>query len=145
MSDQSKDREESTSFLPQFEKRGGLLPVIVQDAVSKEVLMLGYANPLALERTRQTGLATFWSTSRNQLWTKGETSGDTLKVQEIRVDCDQDALLYIVTLEGSGVCHTKGPDNQARYSCFFRRLNASSADSLTFLPGTFREETEKSQ
>jgi phosphoribosyl-AMP cyclohydrolase len=145
MTDQSRDREESTSFLPQFDKRGGLLPVIVQDADSREVLMLGYANSLALERTRQTGLATFWSTSRNQLWTKGETSGDTLKIQEIRVDCDQDALLYLVSLEGSGVCHTKGPDNQARYSCFFRTLDTQRVNTLTFLPGTFREETEKNQ
>lgn len=145
MSDEGMDLEESTDFQPQFEKRGGLLPVVVQDATTKEVLMLGYVNPQALEQTRKTGLATFWSTSRNQLWTKGETSGDTLRIQELRVDCDQDAILYLVTLAGSGVCHTKGPNNQARSSCFYRSLKPQSIEGLTFLPGTSREEKGKTQ
>jgi phosphoribosylamine--glycine ligase len=108
--------------MPQFRKRGGLLPVIVQEASSGDVLMLGYADPSALAESRRSGYATFWSTSRNTLWTKGETSGDRLRIEEIRVDCDQDALLYRVTLEGSGVCHTRSTTGETRRRCFYRRL-----------------------
>lgn len=114
--------EEGESMLPQFEKRGGLLPVIVQDAESGEVLMLAYSNRTALERTRATGQAWFWSTSRNDMWRKGETSGNTLRVRDILVDCDQDALLYRVTVQGSGVCHTVNTEGNARRRCFYRSL-----------------------
>lgn len=94
----------------------GLVPVIAQDAASGEVLMLAWANAEALIRTEETGLATFWSRSRNELWTKGLTSGNRLRVVEIRLDCDGDAVLYRVTPEGPA-CHT------GRRSCFFRRLD----------------------
>jgi len=115
-----------------FKKRGGLLPVIVQESQSLKVLMLGYTNREALDETLSTGLATFFSTSRNELWTKGKTSGDYLAVDEIRVDCDEDALIYFVTLKGSGACHTKNKKGLHRTSCFFRKIDQ---DQLILLPG----------
>ena len=115
--------EDTDVLMPQFRKRGGLLPVVVQEAASGEVLMLGYANRPALEKTLATGSATFWSTSRGELWTKGETSGNRLRVTEIRIDCDQDALLYRVQREGGGVCHTTNTAGEARRSCFYRSVS----------------------
>ncbi|MEM1135810.1 MAG: phosphoribosyl-AMP cyclohydrolase [Bacteroidota bacterium] len=114
--------EETQQLQLNFEKRGGLIPVIVQDAESKEILMLGYANKAAFEESVHSKLATFWSTSRNELWTKGKTSGDYLEIKEIRVDCDQDALIYIVRKKGLGACHTKNSKGETRNSCFYRRL-----------------------
>ncbi len=125
--------EETQKLALNFEKRGGLLPVIVQDRQTKEILMLGYANRAAFEETVNTGLATFWSTSRQELWIKGKTSGDYLKIQEIRTDCDQDALVYLVTPQGVGACHTKNSQGQTRKSCFYRKLNQEK--KLDFLEG----------
>jgi phosphoribosyl-AMP cyclohydrolase len=88
-----------------WKKMNGLMPVIVQDARSKEVLMLAYANREALENTLKTGKGTYWSRSRKELWVKGETSGHTQKVLRVVVDCDYDTLLYVVEQEGP-VCHT---------------------------------------
>lgn len=105
---------------PDFSKRNGLLPVIVQDRESKKVLMLGYSDEAALQKTLSTRMATFWSTSRQSLWTKGETSGDYLYVHEVWIDCDQDALLYLVEMQGQGVCHTRNAAGLARRSCFYR-------------------------
>ena len=116
--------EEGTLPMVQFAKRGGLVPVVVQDTGSGTVLMVAYTNREAFETTRSTGYATFWSTSRNALWTKGETSGDYLSVNEIRLDCDQDALLYLVTPTG-GVCHTTNRSGAHRRRCFYRRLGPS--------------------
>ena len=124
--------EEGTSLMPQFAKRGGLLPVAVQETATGRVLMLASVNEEALNKTFETGLATFWSTSRNQLWTKGETSGDYLKIDEILVDCDQDALVYKVTLAGSGVCHTFNQYVEHRRACFYRTVNMESKN-LEFL------------
>ena len=95
------DLEEELEFRPQFDKRGGLLPVAVQEIETGQLLMLASINEEALQKTIKTGLATFWSTSRNRLWTKGETSGDALRVDNILIDCDQDALVYQVTLIGN--------------------------------------------
>ena len=100
----------------QFEKGGGLLPAIIQDATSGEVLMLGFMNPKAFEQTRRTGDVVFFSRTRNRLWKKGEQSGHVLKVRELRVDCDSDALLVRVDAVGPGVCH------EGYGSCFFRRV-----------------------
>ncbi|WP_040664487.1 bifunctional phosphoribosyl-AMP cyclohydrolase/phosphoribosyl-ATP diphosphatase HisIE [Nafulsella turpanensis] len=90
---------------PDFDKGNGLLPVIIQDATTAKVLMLGYMNAEALERTQQEGKVTFWSRSKNRLWTKGETSGNFLLVEEIKIDCDQDTLLVKVRPQGPA-CHT---------------------------------------
>jgi len=99
-----------------------VLPVVVQDADSLEVLILAYANEIALQKTIETGIASFWSTSRNRLWVKGETSGDTLEVVDIRVNCEQNSLLFLVRPQGEGACHTKGCDGKARRSCYYRSL-----------------------
>jgi phosphoribosyl-AMP cyclohydrolase len=90
-----------------FTKLNGLVPAIIQDAESGEVLMLGFMNDAALAMTRETGFATFYSRSRQKLWMKGETSGNTLAVRQILVDCDDDTVLVKVTRLGDGnVCHT---------------------------------------
>lgn len=101
--------------LSKLKFNGGLIPVVVQDANTKEVLMVAYANEEALRKTLATGYAHYWSRSRNKLWMKGETSGNTQKIVEIRVDCDCDTLLYLVEQKGNA-CHT------GERSCFFRRL-----------------------
>ena len=99
-----------------FEKASGLIPAIVQDATNGEILMLGFMNREALAKTQQTGFVTFFSRSRQKLWTKGETSGQKLLLRELRVDCDLDAVLVRAELEGGAVCH------EGYRSCFFRRL-----------------------
>ena len=115
-------REEGQALLLDFEKRGGLLPVVVQEVGSGEILMLAYADRDALRTTMRHGYAAFYSTSRRRSWVKGEQSGNRLKVVEIRVDCDQDALVYRVQLEGAGACHTKNALGNPRRSCFYRTV-----------------------
>jgi phosphoribosyl-AMP cyclohydrolase len=88
-----------------FEKSGGLVPIIVQDANTKDVLTLAYSNKESLELTKKTGNSWFYSRSRNKLWMKGEESGNTQKVKEILVDCDSDAIIYLVEPSGPA-CHT---------------------------------------
>jgi phosphoribosyl-AMP cyclohydrolase len=107
-----------------FEKEGGLIPAIVQEASTGEVLMLGYMNGEALARTTETGFVTFYSRSRKKLWTKGETSGQRLLLRDVRVDCDRDALLVRAELCGSAVCH------EGYRSCFFRQLEANGELSI---------------
>ena len=90
-----------------FSKLNGLIPAVVQDETSGEVLMVGFMNAEALERTQASGYATFFSRTRNTLWTKGETSGNRLKVTQVLTDCDEDTVLLKVAREGDGnVCHT---------------------------------------
>lgn len=108
-----------------------VLPAIAQDAKTGEVLIVGYANELALQTARECGMATFWSTSRNELWIKGKTSGDFLKIEEIRVNCEQNSILYRVIPAGKGACHTKNADGLARSGCYYRRLKADG--SLEFV------------
>jgi phosphoribosyl-AMP cyclohydrolase len=88
-----------------FKKGNGLIPVVVQDATSKKVLMLAYANEEALAKTLKTGYAHYWSRSRQKLWMKGETSGHTQKIKRVVADCDYDTLLYVVEQKGPA-CHT---------------------------------------
>ena len=123
---EKEELEEGLTLALQFEKRGGLLPVIVQEVQSGSILMQGYVNRAAIEKTLKTGYATFWSTSRNALWTKGESSGDYLRVKAIYTDCDQDALLYQVELLGNGVCHTRSSNGKTRKSCFYRQIDWQS-------------------
>jgi phosphoribosyl-AMP cyclohydrolase len=101
-----------------FEKGEGLVPVIVQDSSTKEILMLGYANREAIIKTVETGYAHFWSRSRKRIWMKGETSGNTLRVEEIMIDCDGDAVIYVAKPSGP-VCHT------GSRSCFYRGYRVS--------------------
>ena len=108
-----------------FAKAGGLIPAIIQDQRTGEVLMLGFMNAESLAETRRTGEAVFFSRSRNKLWKKGESSGHVLQVKELRVDCDLDALLVRVDPVGPGVCH------EGYRSCFFRRLDADGRAEVT--------------
>jgi phosphoribosyl-ATP pyrophosphohydrolase/phosphoribosyl-AMP cyclohydrolase len=100
-----------------FSKLDGLIPAVVQDAESREVLMVGFMNDTALARTRESGFATFYSRTRQALWTKGETSGNRLAVERMLVDCDDDTVLLLVRRLGDGnVCHT------GERTCFYREL-----------------------
>jgi phosphoribosyl-AMP cyclohydrolase len=125
----NKVLEEGTELQIDFEKRGGLIPAVVQDVADGRILMVAYVNELALKTSFDKGMATFWSTSRNELWTKGETSGDYLKIIEILTDCDQDAIIYRVVPQGGGSCHTKDPETgKTRETCFYRKVNLKSKD-----------------
>jgi phosphoribosyl-AMP cyclohydrolase / phosphoribosyl-ATP pyrophosphohydrolase len=103
-----------------FDKMDGLLPTVVQDASTREVLMVGFMNRAAWEKTQRTGHVTFWSRTRNTLWTKGESSGNVLVVRRIRTDCDQDTLLIDADPKGP-TCHT------GAYSCFFNEIALGEA------------------
>jgi len=113
--------EEGDVFAPAFDETG-LLPAIVSDARTAGVLMLAWMNAEALELTLSTGVVHFWSRSRKRIWKKGEQSGNTLRVVEIRTDCDQDVIWVRAEVEGDGrACHT------GRRSCFYRRLDKDPA------------------
>lgn len=117
------DRETGVVFLPKFDSKG-LLSAIAVDSVTREVLMVAYMDAEALARTRETGLAHFHSRSRGRLWMKGETSGHVLRIEEIRVDCDQDALVLVVRPEGPA-CHT------GAQSCFYRLLDGDRLERIS--------------
>ena len=115
-----------------FAKLGGLVPAVIQDQATGRVLMLGFMNEEAFRKTVETGLATFYSRSRNKLWTKGETSGHRLVVKEISTDCDQDSLVLRVEPLGPGVCH------EGYQSCFYRTLKDGEwvvVENRTYDPG----------
>ncbi len=116
-----------------FEKSGGLVPAIIQDGRTGDVLMLGFMNAEALAETQRTREAVFFSRSRNRLWKKGESSGHVLRVLEMRVDCDADAVLLRVEPLGPGVCH------EGYRSCFFRQIEENGSvrtvEERTFDPG----------
>jgi phosphoribosyl-AMP cyclohydrolase len=121
------EREKGTSFTPKFDA-DGLVTAVVTSATTGEVLMLAHMNKEALARTIETGEAHFWSRSRARLWRKGEASGNSQRVVEMRVDCDQDAVLLKVELTGAeAACHT------GRRSCFYRTipLGSSAASGVT--------------
>jgi phosphoribosyl-AMP cyclohydrolase len=99
-----------------FEKCGGLVPAIVQDAATGEVLMLAFMNELSWRKTLETGKATYWSRTRQKLWVKGETSGNIQAVKEIRIDCDDDTVLLKVEQVGGAACHT------GHQSCFYKKI-----------------------
>ena len=105
----------------------GLILAVVQDRISMEVLMCAYMNREALEKTVETGIAHFWSRSRQQLWKKGETSGNVQKVKEIRIDCDMDSILLLVDQVG-GACH------MGYRSCFYRNLEGKIISEKVFEP-----------
>ncbi|MFT5087456.1 MAG: phosphoribosyl-AMP cyclohydrolase [Candidatus Latescibacterota bacterium] len=120
--------EEGTELVLDFDKLKkvaacgeAIVPVAVQDADSGEVLIVAYVNAQALAYTQANGVAAFWSTSRNELWVKGATSGDFLDLVEVRVNCEQNSLLYRVRPRGEGACHTKESE-KARSGCYYRRL-----------------------
>lgn len=117
------DREQGTAFLPRFDATG-LLTAVVVDAETRDVLMVAFMDSEALAKTRASGLAHFHSRSRRQLWLKGETSGNVLQVEQILVDCDQDALVVIARPAGPA-CHT------GAVSCFYRALDGDTLQTAT--------------
>lgn len=118
--------ETTDAFTPKFDS-DGLIPAIVQDATSDEVIMFAFMNTLALEKTISTGTAHFWSRSRQKLWLKGETSGETQQIVEMKTDCDQDVVLIRVNVQGRGAtCHT------GKRACFYRQVDiARQSDENT--------------
>ena len=117
------DKEHTSELLLDFGPDGRkLLLVVTQDARTKDVLILAFVNREAFDETRRSGFATYWSRSRNELWKKGLTSGDMLRVDEIRVNCEQNSLVYLVTPQGKGACHVKQADGAPHKSCYYRRL-----------------------
>lgn len=121
-SPETTEREQGTVFLPRFDANG-LLTAIAVDSATKDILMVAFMDAEALARTRETGRAHFHSRSRGKLWLKGETSGHFLNVEEIRVDCDQDALVMLVRPQGPA-CHTGAG------SCFYRRLCGDALEKV---------------
>lgn len=121
--------EEGAIFSPKFDA-SGLIVCVTMEAATREVLMVAYMNQLALDKTLETGVAHYWSRSRQALWRKGDTSGQVQKVLSLRVDCDQDALLLDVEAGGDGkACHT------GRKSCFYRRVETRDGQKrLVFEP-----------
>ena len=121
------DLETTTEFRPRFDANG-LIPAIVTDAATREVVMFAWMNQEALDRTIASGTAHYWSRSRQALWQKGETSGNTQSVKEMRIDCDQDVLWLAVETAGDGVnCHT------GARSCFYRRVEGpAGSPALVF-------------
>ena len=110
-----------------------VIPVVVQDSGTKEFLIIAYANKEALEYSIKNRIATFWSTSRNELWVKGKTSGDTLEIIDILVNCEQNSLVYLVKPKKEGACHTKTKDGRSRKSCYYRRIILDNPTQLEFL------------
>lgn len=126
----ARQLEEGAELLLDFDKlrkvaaaSEAVLPVAVQDAESGHVIMIAYANRQAVDYTLEHRIAAFWSTSRDELWVKGATSGDSLQIVDVRVNCEQNSLLYVVEPLGHGACHTRGPDGDTRRTCYYRRIS----------------------
>jgi phosphoribosyl-AMP cyclohydrolase len=117
-------KEYTSDFQVDFGPDGQkLLPVVTQDAKTKDVLILSFVNKEAYQETVRSGYATYWSRSRNELWKKGLTSGDMLRVEEIRINCEQNSFLFLVTPEGKGACHAKKENGLPYHSCYYRKVN----------------------
>lgn len=137
------DREESLDLELDFTKiqrvaatGSEVVPVVLQHADTGEVLYLAYANAQALEVTLTERIAVLWSTSRNELWRKGATSGDVLDLVDVRVNCEQNSLLYRVVPRTGGVCHTRDAVGQARSGCFYRTVTSTTdLDFVAAEPG----------
>lgn len=106
-----------------------VVPVVVQDFTTREVLILAYANEEALSKTMNTKIATFWSTSRNKLWIKGDESGNKLKIVEVRINCEQNSLLYLVRpVNHCGACHVKNEIGEYYSGCYYRSLDSENGN-----------------
>ena len=124
-----KELEEGTALTLDFTKLTkaiatcpGVIPVAVQHADTREIILVAYTNEIALKKAIAERTAIFWSTSRNELWEKGKTSGETFDLVEARVNCEQNSLLYVVRPRRGAICHTKNKAGQPR-NCYYRRLN----------------------
>jgi phosphoribosyl-AMP cyclohydrolase len=129
-----KELEEGTTLQLDFRKLKkatdgcpDILPVAVQNVDSGEVILVAYANALALETALETRTAVFWSTSRNELWEKGKTSGETFELLEVRVNCEQNSLVYRVRPRRGAICHTKNRAGEPR-DCYYRRLDFETSE-----------------
>jgi phosphoribosyl-AMP cyclohydrolase len=127
-----KTLEEGDALQLDFSKIGKIakvcpdtIPVAVQHADTGEVILVAYTNELAFKKALETRSAVFWSTSRNELWEKGKTSGETFDLIEVRVNCEQNSLLYRVRPKRGGICHTKNRSGQPR-DCYYRRLDLNT-------------------
>ena len=117
------EKEYTRELLLDFGNDGSqLVPVITQNHSSKDVLILAFSNKAAFEETVRSGYATFFSRSRNEIWKKGQTSGDYLKVVEIRINCEQNSLLYLVEPQGHGACHALKENGMPHTTCYYRRI-----------------------
>ncbi len=124
--------EEGTTLTLDFEKLAKVgdshvIPCAVQNADTREVILVAYVNDQALQKAIETRSAVFWSTSRNELWEKGKTSGETFDLVEVRVNCEQNSLLYIVRPRRGGICHTKNAAGEPR-DCYYRRIDLESGE-----------------
>lgn len=106
-------------------KKCNVVPVVVQDSRNGSVLICAYVNEISLAESFKRRVACFWSTSRNELWVKGATSGDTLILDDVRINCEQNSLLFLVTPENKGACHTKDASQNSRPACYYRRVTPS--------------------
>ncbi len=119
------DKEHTSELLLDFGPDGQkLVPVVTQDARTKDVLIVAFVNREAFDETRRSGYATYWSRSRNELWKKGLTSGDMLLVEEVRINCEQNSLVFLVVPQGRGACHVKQADGSPHRSCYYRRIKS---------------------
>ena len=110
-----------------------IIPVAVQNAETKEVILVAYVNELALKTAIETRTAVFWSTSRNELWEKGKTSGEVFDLIDVYVNCEQNSLLYIVRPRRGGICHTRNNKGQAR-NCYYRKLDMNTGTLINTDP-----------
>jgi phosphoribosyl-AMP cyclohydrolase len=125
-------KEYTTDFQVDFGTDGQkLLPVVTQDFHTKEVLILSFVNKEAFDETVRSRYATYWSRSRNELWKKGLTSGDMLRIEEIRTNCEQNSFLFLVTPEGKGACHAKKDNGMPYHSCYYRKLKDDGSLEVT--------------
>jgi phosphoribosyl-AMP cyclohydrolase len=108
-------------------KSPAIIPVAVQDFDTREVILIAYTNQEAFEKSVKTRIATFWSTSRNELWIKGATSGNTYELYEVYVNCEQNSLVYLVKAKAGGICHTFNSKGQPR-NCYYRKLNLKTGE-----------------
>jgi phosphoribosyl-AMP cyclohydrolase len=124
-------KEYTNELLLDFGNGGrALIPVITQDFHTREVLILAYTNKEAFDESRRSGYATYFSRSRQEIWKKGDTSGDFLKIKEIRINCEQNSLLYLVVPVGKGACHAMRENGLPHTTCYYRRL--TSGNKLEF-------------
>ena len=137
----SKELEEGSAFTLDWSKlkkvadgNPDVVPVAVQDADTNELLVLAYANQQALNHSFKSGNATFWSTSRHELWEKGATSGETFELVEVRVNCEQNSLLYLVRPRRGGMCHTKNAKGEPRRGCYYRKLDPDTRELVNLDP-----------
>ena len=135
-----KELEEGTALTLDFNKLTkavaacpGVIPVAVQHVDTREIILIAYVNDVALKKAIAERTAIFWSTARNELWEKGKTSGETFDLLEVRVNCEQNSLVYVVRPRRGGICHTKNKAGQPR-NCYYRRLDFGTGQLVNLDP-----------